>query len=98
MSGRRVTHYHTPFMRHRVPQHFKSMGLMSTVASRAIKGGLNPVKFRRLLRKRHRDPGYVRSLLEMAQAKGHTALVARVLERADLPLSAAALAGLAGQG
>ncbi|WP_415402536.1 hypothetical protein [Tateyamaria sp. SN3-11] len=95
MTGRRVMHYHTPFMRHRVPQHFKAMGLMSTVASRAIKGGLNPVKFRRLLRKRHRDPGYVRALLELAQAKGHGALVARVLDRADLPLSAQARAALA---
>jgi hypothetical protein len=75
-------------MGHRVPQHLKAMGVMSTVASRAIKGGLNPLKFHQLLRKRHRDAAFVRGLLKLAQAKGHGALVARVLRRADLPLSA----------
>ena len=95
ITGRRVMRYLAPFMRHRIPQNLRAMGLMSTVASRAIKGGLNPVKFRRLLRKRHHDPGYVRALLELARAKGHGALVRRVMARAALPLSPQARADLA---
>ena len=63
------------------------MGLMSTVASRAVKGGMNPLKFNRLLRKRHRDPSYVGVLLKRALSKGHGALVGRILRRADLPLT-----------
>lgn len=86
--GRNTEHYHTPFMSHRVPQHLKAMGLLSTVASRAIKGGLNPLKFRQLLRKRHSDPGFVHTLLTRANARGHTDLVARVLRDDRLPLRA----------
>lgn len=87
-TGPRVQHYHAPFMGHRVPQHLKSMGLLSTVASRAIKGGLNPLKFRHLLRKRHSDRGYVQALLKRAIARGHTHLVARILDDESLPLDA----------
>ncbi|MEX0309776.1 MAG: hypothetical protein AB3N17_05950 [Tateyamaria sp.] len=86
----RVMHYHTPFMGHRVPQLLKSMGLLSTVASRAIKGGLNPLKFRRLLRARYSDPVYVRALLELAQDRGHGHLVTTLLDKSDLPLGARA--------
>lgn len=86
-SGRNVTHYHAPFLGHRVPQHLKTMGLISTVASRAIKGGLNKGKLARLLRKRHSDPVFVNALLYRAKARGHGALVARVMQRPDLPLT-----------
>ncbi|WP_299140482.1 hypothetical protein [uncultured Tateyamaria sp.] len=86
-TGRRVDRYVAPFMGHRVPQHLKSMGLMSTVASRAIKGGLHPTKFRSLLRKRHRDAGYVTALLKRAQRAGHGGLVNRLLDGGALPLS-----------
>ena len=95
-AGRRIGHYHAPFMGHRVPQHLKSMGLMATVASRAIKGGLNPHKFRTLMRKRHRDPGFVHQLLQRAKSRGHGVMVARVMARADLPLTDKARADLAG--
>ena len=95
-TGRHIQHYHTPFMNHRVPQHLKSMGLMSTVASRAIKGGMNPLKFQQLLRKRHRNRSYVLGLLKLAKAKGHDALVARVLQGDGLPLRRKDRAKLAG--
>jgi len=94
--GRRVDRYVAPFMGHRVPQHLKSMGLMSTVASRAIKGGLQHGKFRTLIRKRHRDAGYVLALLKRAHRNGHAGLVARVLANAELPLTGVQRAELLG--
>ncbi len=93
-DGRAVNHYHAPFMAHRVPQYLKAMGLLSTVASRAIKGGLNPLKFQQLLRKRHGDPAYVHTILKRASRRGHTALVARILKNDQLPLSTSARAEL----
>ncbi|MEO9682833.1 MAG: hypothetical protein ABJF86_13315 [Tateyamaria sp.] len=86
-SGPQVEHYRTPFLGHRVPQQLKAMGLISTVASRAIKGGMRPLKFHQLLRKRHSDRDFVLGLLKLAKAKGHGALVARVLQNGDLPLT-----------
>lgn len=87
LAGPQVQHYHAAFMGHRVPQHLKSMGLLSTIASRAIKGGLNPRKFHQLLRKRHSDPMYVRDLLERANKTGHSDLVRRILQSDTLPLN-----------
>lgn len=94
MRGPQVERYWTPFMRHRVPQHLKDMGIMSTVASRAIKGGMNPQKFRHLLRARHKNPGFVKSLLQQAVAHGHSRLVQKVLQGQNLPLTAKERAAL----
>jgi len=95
LTSARVERYWTPFMRHRVPQHLKDMGLMSTVASRAIKSGMNPSKFRILLRQRHKNAGFVKSLLRQAASRGHTTLVRKVIAGPHVPFSAAERAAFA---
>ncbi len=75
-----ITRYRAPFLGHKLPRQLQDMGVLTTVASRAIKGGLNHEMWARMLAKRKDSPAYYEALAERAEKAGHVARARVILQ------------------
>ncbi len=69
-----VTLWRCPLMGHRLGSSLHQMGVLQTIAEKAINGTLDKMTFYKLLRKRHDFPRYQRELANLALDRGHSGL------------------------
>ncbi len=75
-----ITRYPAPFLGHKLPRQLKEMGVLTTVASRAIKGGLSTETWARMLAKRKDSPAYYEALSQRALRRGCAVRARAILE------------------
>lgn len=83
-EGANITRYPAPFMGHKLPRQLQEMGVLTTVASRAIKGGLNAETWARMLAKRKQSPAYYEALAKRAAKSGHSARAQAILQAGQM--------------
>ncbi|MGO4907553.1 hypothetical protein ACEN2J_04385 [Pseudorhodobacter sp. W20_MBD10_FR17] len=82
MVGEGVTLLPVPHFSHKIPPMLMRMGVLKEVAVLGMKGALDPLTFRRLMRSRRGAVPYLLNLLESALAKGHVSMAERAAKRA----------------
>ncbi len=77
-TGDNVTYWRCPLLGHRLGSSLAQMGVLQTIARKAISGELTAHEFHGLLRARHTFPRFQRELANLALDRDHPALAKQV--------------------